>query len=136
MKRFAAFLLATIAAAPPVRAAAEEPFVDPDLALAIEYSRACPELVLDNSQVMELAAAPQRSMPSMLADGGDAIDTMARTPAPEPEPVPPPPPPPAPDGARPAPPAEEEVDCAAALAQFGPAGTRIRGLLKVRTGVQ
>jgi hypothetical protein len=131
MKRFAACLLATIAAVPWARAAGDEPFVDPDLALAIEFSRACPELVLDNSQVMELAAAPQRSMPSMLADGGDAIDTMARAPAPEPEPAPPPPPPPAPDEARPAP-AEEEADCAAALVQFGPEGTRIRGLLKVR----
>jgi hypothetical protein len=126
MKRFAACLLATVAAVPSTRAAGEEPFVDPDLVLAIEYSRACPELVLDNSQVMELAAAPQRNVPSMLADGGDAIDTFARTPAP----APPPPPPPAPDEARPAP--EEEVDCAAALAQFGPEGTRIRGLLRVR----
>jgi hypothetical protein len=132
MKRFAACLLATIAAVPSARAAGDAPFVDPDLALAIEYSRACPELVLDNSQVMELAAAPRRSMPSMLADGSDAIDTMAGTPAPEP--APPPPPPPAPEEARPAPPADEAADCASALALFGPEGTRIRGLLKVRAG--
>jgi hypothetical protein len=130
MQRFAACLLAALAAVPSARAAGDEPFVDPDLALAIEYSRACPELVLDDRRVMELAAAPQRNMPSMLADAGDSIDTMARTPAPEP--APPPPPPPAPDGARPAPPAEEEADCGAALALFGPEGTRIRGLLKVR----
>jgi hypothetical protein len=132
MQRFAACLLAMLAAVPSARAAGDEPFVDPDLALAIEYSRACPELVLDDRRVMELAAAPQRSMPSMLADAGDSIDSMARRPAPEPAPAPPPPPPPAPEEARPAPPAEEEANCAAALALFGPEGTRIRGLLRAR----
>jgi len=131
MKALAASLLAVLAATPSAWAD-DAPVVNADLALAMEYVRSCPKLVLDDRRAMELAAAPQQGAPSMLADAGESIDTFAGAPPPpppppSPEPVPPPPP----EAARPPPPAEE-FDCSPALALFGPEGTRIRGLLKVK----
>jgi hypothetical protein len=124
MKRLLALVLMLLV--PSAMAAGDDLLlVNPDLALAIEYSRKCPELVLDDRRAMDVAAEPQRSTPALLADAGETADAFAE-PAPAPEPPPPPP-----QSARP-PPAAEEVDCASALDLFGQEGTRIRGLLKLR----
>jgi hypothetical protein len=130
MKGFAACILAILAAMPPAWAD-DAPVVNADLALAMEYVRACPDLTLDDRRAMDLVAAPQQGAPSVLADAGESIDTFAGGAPPPPPPAPSPEPVPPPDAARPPPPAEE-FDCSPALALFGPEGTRIRGLLKVR----